>query len=270
MLSRAKPALGRRLRRLSLRRVDDSHAGRSELVEIMSQASGRLDEAIRPQLVAWAQQTDGSGACDYETASTHPPSLRYADTEATATATDTSVSTGLASHLSGGPLLEEHNGILHLPPPPARPPVFECAFWFLGCGAIFPGREEWETHCRAHFRGEDPPRRVQCPLCDWQTACDDGTQAWDLRMHHLADHHTMLGHTLRTSRPDFHLFQHLWQKRLIGDQDLKELRGGNHNLVTPLANFVETNASQGRRRRNRTPHATQHVAAGRESGPRRA
>lgn len=249
----------------------------------MLQAAASLDEAASPQLDAWAQQADvaarlvhfGDDGMAGEAASTHhhhPPSLRYADTdtEATATATDTSVSTGLASHFSGVPLLEDRNGVLHVPPRPARLPVFECAFWFLGCAAIFPDRDDWETHCRAHFRGEEPPRHVQCPLCDWSAACDDGSQAWDLRMHHLAHHHTMLGQTLHTSRPDFHLFHHLWQKRLIDDHDLKELRGGNHNLTTPPANFVETNARQGPRRRDRRSHATQHVAAARQPALRRA
>jgi hypothetical protein len=42
-------------------------------------------------------------------------------------------------------------------------------------------------------------------------------------MEHLAFQHTTRGQTLRTSRPDFELFSFLWRKRLIDDQDFKEL-----------------------------------------------
>ncbi|KAI8934941.1 hypothetical protein NX059_008608 [Plenodomus lindquistii] len=203
----------------------------------------------------------------YDPATT-PPSL-YSCPETDATPTDTSISTGLASHFSGVPLLEDRNGILQVPPAHPRLPIYECAFWFLNCPAIFSDKDDWETHCLAHFRGEEPPRSVQCPLCDWSASCDDGSTAWNHRMQHLAYAHTMLGQTLRTSRPDFHLFQHLWQKRLIDDHDLKELKGGNHNLTRAQGNYVETNARAGRRRAERRPQRSQHVAASRQGAPRR-
>lgn len=203
-------------------------------------------------------------------ASTHPPSLRSYYTNTEATPTETSISTGLASHFSGVPLLEDNNGVLEQPRAQMRAPVYECAFWFLSCGCIFADKEEWETHCLSHFRGEEPPRSVQCPLCEWATTCNDGWTSWELRMQHLAYEHNMLGQTLRTSRPDFMLFQHLWQKRLIDDQDLKELKGGNHNLSRPPGNFVETNSRGGRRDRDGRRHRSQHVSAARQAGPRLA
>jgi hypothetical protein len=86
-------------------------------------------------------------------------------------------------------------------------------------------------------------------------------------MQHIACDHTMLGHTLRTSRPDFDLFHHLWRKRLIDDQDYKELLGGNHNLGRPPGNFVETNGRGGRREGQERRHRRQHVTATRPSGP---
>lgn len=187
-------------------------------------------------------------------ASTYPPSLLYSE----ATPTESSISTGLASRFSGVPLLEEVDGVLERRPNQIRQPVFECSFWFLSCSYISHDQAEWATHCLSHFRGEEPPRSVQCPLCeDFQYTGDNGWISWKLRMEHVADHHLM-GHTLRTSRPDFHLFQHLWQKRLIDDQDLKELKGGNHNLTRPPANFIETN---GRRGHGREPRGQrrQHV-----------
>lgn len=203
-------------------------------------------------------------------ASTHPPSLRSCYTNTEATPTETSISTGLASHFSGVPLLEDNNGVLELPRTQIKYPVYECTFWFLSCRDMFDDKEQWETHCLSHFRGEEPPRSVQCPLCDWATTCDDGWTSWNLRMQHLAYGHTMLGQTLRTSRPDFMLFQHLWQKRLIDDQDLKELKGGNHNLTSPPGNFVQTHVRGGRRRAGREggrQHRSQHVSAPRPRRP---
>jgi hypothetical protein len=194
--------------------------------------------------------------------SAHPPSLRSCYTEATPT--ETSISTGLASHFTGVPLLEENDGVLELPRTQIRTPVYECAFWFLSCRYISPNKEEWMTHCESHFRGEEPPRSVRCPLCDWTASCEDGRASWSARMHHLACEHTMLGQTLRTSRPDFDLFHHLWRKRLIDDQDLKELCGGNHNLERPPGNFVQTNRRSGRRERDEMRHRQQHVTTSRQ------
>lgn len=202
-------------------------------------------------------------------ASTHAPSLyhggSYTDTEATPT--ETSVSTGLVDHFYGVPLLEDNDGVLEVPHAHRGAPFYECVFWFLRCEQVFDEKDTWETHCLSHFRGEEPPRSVQCPLCEWHSTHEDGSHAWNLRMQHLASHHVMLGQTLRTSRPDFHLFQHLWQTRLIDDHDLKELKGGNHNLTTRPGNFVETNGR--RRERDGRRHRTQHVATYRRPAPPR-
>lgn len=200
--------------------------------------------------------------------SAYPPSLHSCRTGTTdGTPTETSISTELASQLSGLPLLEENNGVLEIPQIHIRDPIFECAFWFLNCSFIFKHRDEWEEHCLAHFQGEEPPCSVQCPLCDWTAASDDGFQSWSWRMQHLAQTHTMLGQTLRTSRPDFGLFQHLWQKKLIDGSDLKELKGGNHNLTRAPGNYIETNRNRGRERGGRV-HRSQHVPALRQMGPR--
>ncbi|KAL1792318.1 hypothetical protein ACET3X_008825 [Alternaria dauci] len=183
----------------------------------------------------------------------NPPSLRSCITDATPT--ESSISTTLASRFSGVPLLEDNNGVLEVPRAHYTTPLYECAFWFLNCSYVSPHSEEWETHCSSHFRGEEPPTTVQCPLCEWGATCDVGREAWGMRMHHLANEHTMRGQTLRTSRPDFGLFQYLWQRRLIDDADLKELKGGNHNLMRRPGNFVETNGREGRRQRAGAQHA---------------
>ncbi|KAF2205189.1 hypothetical protein GQ43DRAFT_437214 [Delitschia confertaspora ATCC 74209] len=190
--------------------------------------------------------------------SAYAPSLCFTTTT-NGTPTESSISTGLASRLSGVPLLEEVDGVLEIRPNQLREPAFECSFWFLSCSYISRDREEWLVHCLSHFRGEEPPKSVSCPLCsDFSYTSSSGWESWSSRMEHLAQHH-LQGQTLRTSRPDFHLFQHLWQKRLIDDQDLKELKGGNHNLTRPPENFIETNGRAVRTRGMGRRH--QHIGA---------
>jgi hypothetical protein len=124
----------------------------------------------------------------------------------------------LASHLS------EHRftnaeGVLETPPTVNfTSPVFACSFWFLSCTRTFHNSNDWRRHCLSHFKGEEPPNSVQCPLCDnFKCNGTDGWTAWNYRQSHLASHH-LQGQPLSTSRPDFDLFQHLWRKRLINDR----------------------------------------------------
>lgn len=144
-------------------------------------------------------------------------------------------------------------------PPPT--PSYKCLFWFLTCPYHSPSQSEWETHCLTHFRGEPPPRKVSCPLCDWACSRTTGSEAWALRTRHLAEH-LRAGHALAASRPDYALFTHLWQRRLIGDQDLKELKGGNHNLTRGCESFVTVDPTAGRRRRAKGGYGTQSVGVG--------
>ncbi|KAF2745781.1 hypothetical protein M011DRAFT_469047 [Sporormia fimetaria CBS 119925] len=189
--------------------------------------------------------TSMAPACIHQssTNSHSPPSLASYST--TATPTETSLETSLASHLHGVPLLSDHNGVLELrTPSTSRTPIFECSFWFLSCGYISDDASEWRIHCLSHFRGEEPPCSVSCPLCaDFRYTSSNGWESWQARMNHVEGHHRF-GHGLRTSRPEFGLYVHLWRKRLIGDEDLKELKGGNWSLGRGLGNVVVTNESR--------------------------
>ncbi|XPS72151.1 hypothetical protein M3J07_004308 [Ascochyta lentis] len=202
------------------------------------------------------------------TASNRPPSLTSCHTR-TDTTIDSSVCTSVADQIPGFPLLEEIDGVLVQPLSEVEAPVYECVFWFLNCEYLSRDRNEWETHCLSHFHGENPPRSVLCPLCNWEISCDDGSEAWGLRMHHLADEHFAFGQNLSASRPDFHLFHHLWQKRLIDDQDLKELKGGNHNLTRAPSNFVTTQGRGSLRERNGRSAGRQRLQHIPQGQPRR-
>ncbi|KAF2655742.1 hypothetical protein K491DRAFT_746400, partial [Lophiostoma macrostomum CBS 122681] len=177
--------------------------------------------------------------------------------------TETSISTRLTSLFSGVPLLEDSNEVIIARPKPKRQPGHECTFWFLACPYVSIDFEEWKTHCLSHFRGEEPPKSVQCPLCDdFKLTADNGWVSWDYRQDHLADH-CLGGQSLRSGRPDFHLFQHMWQTRLIDDRDLKELKGGNHYLPRPLNKF-KIPERYARRCISASRRRHQHVAADRK------
>jgi hypothetical protein len=195
----------------------------------------------RPNSVAssWHSKRTGSLRLLRQTKTDHPPSLSSWITEATPT--ETSILTSIGSYRPERRLIDAE-GVLEIPPiPNTSSPVFECAFWFLSCAYISHDHSEWRQHCLSHFRGEEPPIFVQCPLCDdFEYHGTDGWTAWDHRQSHLASHH-LRSQSLSTSRPDFHLFQHLWQKRLIDDQDWKELKGENYEPI-PVENYVSRRA----------------------------
>ncbi|KAH7043958.1 hypothetical protein B0J12DRAFT_628672 [Macrophomina phaseolina] len=103
-------------------------------------------------------------------------------------------------------------------------PFYRCTFNFLGCRFVASKKTAWFIHSFSHFRGNAPPRFVECPLCGWcfQDAWD-GHRAWYARMSHLAAH-MRCGHTLVTARPDFNLYEYLLQKRIIDYAEYLELK----------------------------------------------
>ncbi|RDI84811.1 hypothetical protein Vi05172_g5266 [Venturia inaequalis] len=128
-------------------------------------------------------------------------------------------------------------------------PSFQCSFWFLTCYFESTDEEEWKTHCLHHFKGARPPRSNQCLLCDTQFYDFDGNESWKRRMAHVAEHFRN-GETLAASRPDFHLFKYLWQRRVINDIDYQELMG-NYHLDRAPRPFVLTNGPSRVRRQDR-------------------
>ncbi|EON68019.1 hypothetical protein W97_07166 [Coniosporium apollinis CBS 100218] len=137
------------------------------------------------------------------------------------------VSTADASVVQGVRLLElGPDGILEVRPD-ARRSVLECPFHFLNCHFRSYDLEHWKTHTMWHFRGQDPPRSIECPLCDtFNYTYPNGFDAWDARMNHQAQHH-YAGHTLATARPEFKLHHYLWQRRIISHAELQELKGAS-------------------------------------------
>lgn len=102
--------------------------------------------------------------------------------------------------------------------------VFPCCFGFLSCTFTSRNLEQWDTHCKSHFRGH-PPRVVECPFeCDWSREAETGEQAWQLRTIHIWSAHASQGSVDIRRRPSSSLIQHLWKKSIIDQAGVKELR----------------------------------------------
>jgi len=140
----------------------------------------------------------------------------------------------------GVEILEEDN---------SNAPTYQCCFWFLKCDYESHNEDEWKTHCMSHFRGNLPPRKAECPLCDSKFLQSD--ESWAKKMDHLAEHHRA-GLSHATSRPDFSLFHYLWSQRIIPDCDYQELKG-NWSLQNPPKPWVFRNGDRDRRRERRGP-----------------
>jgi hypothetical protein len=111
-----------------------------------------------------------------------------------------------------------------------RTPGHECSFKFPNCSFVSQDAEQWKTHCQSHFRGKEPSKTVECPLCDFQYTSEDGWAAWNRRVEHFkVSHHDRDLTALRFSPPEFSLFKHMWRKCLIRDQDLEEPKSKNHS-----------------------------------------
>ena len=125
--------------------------------------------------------------------------------------------------------LQQFNGPSH---GALRP--FECPFWFLRCSYTSFDEDEWTTHTLSHFYPSEPPRNTSCPIesCHVVFTSTEPGEAWSQRMSHVADHHRD-GATRLDSKPDYALFKHLWNERLISDEEYVGLEVNRELRVMP-------------------------------------
>lgn len=103
--------------------------------------------------------------------------------------------------------------------------IYQCVFKFLGCIDGFHDEEDWKTHSQSHFRTHAPPQFAQCSMCDWKVSgC---SEAWALRMVHVADHYSNGQRLEAPYRPDAELYKHLFNKRLVTGVQYQELIQNN-------------------------------------------
>lgn len=144
-------------------------------------------------------------------------------------------------------LLDPTNGVLAVTlNPPLRPAgqacVLECPLKpYNRCPKEYAlqNRGEWIRHVFSHFvkqgrRGPvkvSPPNQNSCCFCEAKFEAVDGITSWRNMLVHIIGHHE-LGHRLAHARVDFPLVEYLWENRLIGTADYRELKP-TRNLPTP-------------------------------------
>jgi hypothetical protein len=102
--------------------------------------------------------------------------------------------------------------------------VLPCCFSFLSCTFESRNLEQWDTHCKSHFRGR-VPRFLDCPFrCDWTREAATGEEAWQARMIHIWSDHGLHGLVDTGRKPSSLLIHHLWKEDIIDRAQVKELR----------------------------------------------
>lgn len=151
-----------------------------------------------------------------------------------------SIDTDLASFLDATRLLEDDGDGNLVVPNTRRPDCdYTCIFHAIDCIETFECFEQWKTHCLSHFRGKPIPQQGRCSLCDFSTESVQPGAAWHRLLHHIAIRHFENGETLATSRPDFELYRHLFNHRIITFAQFKSLQMApsptRPNFVPPRA-----------------------------------
>lgn len=117
-------------------------------------------------------------------------------------------------------------------------PVLECPFKTIGCILDFAKLEDWFWHSLEHFHISRPythghaivmpPTDNRCCFCPREFFSFSGMESWIQRMGHIAYHHRA-GHSLSHARPDFPLYDYLWENHLIDEIDYREIKGNTRD-----------------------------------------
>lgn len=162
------------------------------------------------------------------------PSVRTARTSSV-----TSQRYGIEEDEQGVPTLPEEENDVRL----------ECCFGFLRCQHIFNDLEQWDCHCRAHYRGH-LPRVAQCPFpgCGWEQQTQQGKDVWQDRLDHMEEEHDEEDYTWTQQRPTVSMLQSMFQARMIDGLQYQELRRDGQLSDQPALNTTSPREDRRRRR----------------------
>jgi hypothetical protein len=146
----------------------------------------------------------------------------------------------------------DHSGALQVPPI-RRPPEYQCIFWFLHCNKTFDNEVQWKAHLERHFGGAGPPKSNTCCFCTEKFE-------WKELLRHLKTKHFVLGHRVGHCRLDFELVNYLKNKRIITDQDWKDLQGTDESrpATASLSGLASTHGIGARYGVADTPYMVMH------------
>ena len=155
----------------------------------------------------------------------------------TSTATDWSPSTSMGIRQLGEQNLleQDQSGVLILPTP-RTPSILECPFNLLNCHSTFSVRADWILHSVGHFCRVKPPKKNKCCFCESKFYSEDAVASWQNRMEHVFLHHCF-GHRLAHARPDFELYEYLWQNKVISGPVYRDIKGNSGSRSHSIQTF---------------------------------
>ena len=200
---------------------------------------------------------------------------------------EASVPTSLGSAVSGIPPFENDASAETQQQPRLH---YECFAHYLGCHQDFVDWDQWDTHCRSHFKQIGPPiRGSRCPFCrkefepttlsqtshisplsqrqlgtigkrareagrpEYEMDAEFRRQAdvlWRMRQTHVAQHFER-GWSNAASTPDYAMIDHMYNKKLIHDHVYKDLMGDSARAGQQLRRDSSPYTSVGGGRRER-------------------
>jgi len=129
---------------------------------------------------------------------------------------------------------------------------YPCVFSFLGCNNTKWCKSDWLTHSLLHFRANPPPPTVVCPFCrrifndpQPETPYAGDSTAWEEYMDCIASH---IDDGAKLDRPmkDIKLFKYLWRKKVISDNDFRDLvQDGQVGQGGPVVTFEQRQRGRG-------------------------
>ena len=131
------------------------------------------------------------------------------------------------------------NNLAQINGPGTQRPALQCPFRLLDCILDYSRFDDWFRHSLTHFQTNHshrerptpevtPPTNNRCCFCAATFYSPDGMRSWYERMRHVEQHH-QIGHTLAHARPDFQLFDYLWENHLIDEIDYREIKGNTRD-----------------------------------------
>lgn len=147
---------------------------------------------------------------------------------------------------------ETPDGPLVLPRLLVAEPIFECPFNFLQCYHSFRDQSEWFEHSLTHFGKVGPPSLNECPFCErhyGQFTSSIPMESWKVRMMFVSSH-LRQGARVGTARPDFFLFNYLWENNLMTLAQYRNLVCRSECQTAP---YTVTESRRSRRKQHSNP-----------------
>ena len=109
---------------------------------------------------------------------------------------------------------------------------YPCLFRVLECTDRFDDRDQWRHHVTSHFRGQPPPTKVACMVCQAGFENTRPYVAWENMLGHVINQHFQEESPLASATPGMDLMHHLFCLRVISPEQYRLLQVSDHSAGT--------------------------------------